>query len=1141
MPYLLDLRPILLRIGWAYADQGLVDVTELGRRLCVRCPRGHHLRLTGGSYSRDEGNHRRRVRPGEVLTAEFLPDYIRAAEDLSESDAQVSLSEDGAVLDSYGRYVPNASGSSAASSHDGGTGGSRWHTRNRAHGTSSQYDAYSHLRRDDSEGGESRAVCRRLPRVWFDKWICCVLTSRLPDGNSWFTSVLAGLVLTSLFLGVALRTIYTLAPYIIGGACICRGIRHNRGALLCIAGVLLLPVVCAGSAPHQGGDTAERVAVPRPGLGVSAAGVRPVATPCRQRLSIRTESGFSIGPTLLQQSFGQADCRAFFEARALLETLFEHFSGLRSSATSRAPSSAPSECSEAPDASAEPVLSTNAADVEQRVDQNPVCLRLLDHLPCPTQDLSHVGLNLPFGLDDVQRILRATWTLPTTLPEGLKLRSASAAALTACLSLDAPPSGEIDHCEIYTDGAFEQGRSAWAFVVIGYIQRSPLLIGWARGPVVLPEASPWVGADEHSALNGERTALFWALAWSLQFGSNLPCQVFVDSLVALRQTNGVYGSAADSVIAHACRALAQAADSLGGVRSVCFQHVRAHKGHPYNELADTLAGAYAVAATEIPIELARLTDWVRAECLDWLWLYISATRSPHCWPDLLHHSFVDQTRLSATSAPREPSAYFYRQAISGSENVAPSQLQFCMRIVAVNVQRLDDGAQAEIPGRSLYVRSQLDACGATITGLQETRAKDTGTLVSDTHLRYFAARDAKGNGGVELWFSRTSPFAWDGDEPVFFHPNDFRALAWNERYLIVRFDRHSVRITFAVIHALSPTHPDREKWWAAFSAKLHACAQDDEVVLLGGTPDLMNPLLVVSVIWYGRRLMVFQAQCMTYYPGTISGFLPHFRPFIVETLTPGSPQEAMPLQESTTLRHLKGGLPTLAALGCYMRSTLARQGLITMLSLPTFSLFALLRAPGLAPPRALMFISSLATRHSLFCIKFANLLPLFPGMLTYTITMRRLLPTCVKNCVHSFLFGVRGVGVLTFRPLPGNYVNSGFGFVSVFTLLLAAYKGSKEAAFSGPGNSSFPSEERSCTFLLTSFVMLLTPGATFLSCGAFELFSGGLSSRIAPVTCVMLPMQLWHCRPRMLSQGSDPCLVRLKGNRDSRSPFLLSD
>ena len=573
VPYLLDLRPILLRIGWAYADQGLVDVTELGRRLCVRCPRGHHLRLTGGSYSRDEGNHRRRARPGEVLTAEFLPDYVREAEDLSESDAQVSLSEDGNVLEPYTRRAPNASESSAASSHDGGTGGPRWHTRTRALGTHSQSDACSRAGREDREGGEPRAVCRRSPRVWFDKWICCVLTSRLSDGSSWFTTVIAGLVLASLFLGVALRAIHILAPYIVGGACICQGIRHKRCVLLCVASILLLPVVRAGFTPNQGGDTADRVDVSRPGLGVSAAGMRIIATPCRQRLPTHAESSFSIGPTLLQQSFGRADCHAFFEARALLETLFEHFSGLRRSATSRAPPSTVSECSEASDAAVEPVLPIHVVDAEPQVDQNPVCLRLLEHLPCPAQDLSSVGLHLPFGLDDVQRILRATWTLPTTLPEDLKLHPASAVALNACLPLDALPSGEIDQCEIYTDGAFEQGRSAWAFVVIGYIQRSPLLVGWARGPVVLSDASPWVGAEVHSALNGERTALFWALAWSLQFGSNLPCQVFVDSLVALRQTNGVYGSAADSVIAHACRALAQAADSLGGVRSVSSMSV----------------------------------------------------------------------------------------------------------------------------------------------------------------------------------------------------------------------------------------------------------------------------------------------------------------------------------------------------------------------------------------------------------------------------------------------------------------------------------------------------------------------------------------------------------------------------------------
>ncbi|CAE7438579.1 unnamed protein product [Symbiodinium necroappetens] len=68
-PFILDLRPILLYISFAYAEDATVDVSALGRRLAVRCPPGFHLRLYGGQYFRDMGNHYRTVRPGEVLKA----------------------------------------------------------------------------------------------------------------------------------------------------------------------------------------------------------------------------------------------------------------------------------------------------------------------------------------------------------------------------------------------------------------------------------------------------------------------------------------------------------------------------------------------------------------------------------------------------------------------------------------------------------------------------------------------------------------------------------------------------------------------------------------------------------------------------------------------------------------------------------------------------------------------------------------------------------------------------------------------------------------------------------------------------------------------------------------------------------------
>ncbi|CAE7029298.1 unnamed protein product, partial [Symbiodinium sp. CCMP2456] len=75
-PFVLDLRPILLTIGWAYAPDSLVDVASLCHRLAWRCPAGYHIRIYGGSLIQG-GNHYRRVEPGEVLTVEFQPNYLQ--------------------------------------------------------------------------------------------------------------------------------------------------------------------------------------------------------------------------------------------------------------------------------------------------------------------------------------------------------------------------------------------------------------------------------------------------------------------------------------------------------------------------------------------------------------------------------------------------------------------------------------------------------------------------------------------------------------------------------------------------------------------------------------------------------------------------------------------------------------------------------------------------------------------------------------------------------------------------------------------------------------------------------------------------------------------------------------------------------
>ena len=126
-PYVLDLRPILLYLQGAFAPEGLLNVAELAARLVVRCPAGFHLRLYGGSYRADEGNHYRHVQPGEVIIAEFQPDYLGVVVSQDTTTPSGSLpSQPGGGDSTVGEQASERpSESSATSSRDAGTGGTR--------------------------------------------------------------------------------------------------------------------------------------------------------------------------------------------------------------------------------------------------------------------------------------------------------------------------------------------------------------------------------------------------------------------------------------------------------------------------------------------------------------------------------------------------------------------------------------------------------------------------------------------------------------------------------------------------------------------------------------------------------------------------------------------------------------------------------------------------------------------------------------------------------------------------------------------------------------------------------------------------------------------------------------------------------
>ena len=157
-PYILDLRPVQLPLCQVSAPEGVVDVSEVCQRLLHRCPRGFHVRLYGGAFDDDIGNHFRRVRAGEILSAEFHPDFVREVVSQLEPG---TFSSGTSLSDSHrsAQDLPSGSASSAFSgSADAGTGGSLTH-----HG-----DAGRQRRASGTQG--FLALARTGSKSLTDKW-----------------------------------------------------------------------------------------------------------------------------------------------------------------------------------------------------------------------------------------------------------------------------------------------------------------------------------------------------------------------------------------------------------------------------------------------------------------------------------------------------------------------------------------------------------------------------------------------------------------------------------------------------------------------------------------------------------------------------------------------------------------------------------------------------------------------------------------------------------------------------------------------------------------------------------------------------------------------------------------------------------
>ena len=246
-----------------------------------------------------------------------------------------------------------------------------------------------------------------------------------------------------------------------------------------------------------------------------------------------------------------------------------------------------------------------------------------------------------FSIPDAQLFFQFTtpWSfeLFDIIPDRITLHDATADCFRT-----RPPlpdfCGQVLH--YFTDGSAhaDQNTAGWAWAAfIGHDKDTPIqdlqLLGWLAGPVVVDPGHPHhIGASKFSSLEGEASAMFWALVHSLSSASW--CHAIVVHFDALHVGNvmhGVYKTNPDYPILEALRLMMHAVENLYKPEQVHCRHVKGHTSHPLNELVNTLAAhaSYDSSWTSQPTELDFTALFAEdRHALKWLWLH----------PRRLHHA-----------------------------------------------------------------------------------------------------------------------------------------------------------------------------------------------------------------------------------------------------------------------------------------------------------------------------------------------------------------------------------------------------------------------------------------------------------------------------------------------------------------------
>ena len=164
---------------------------------------------------------------------------------------------------------------------------------------------------------------------------------------------------------------------------------------------------------------------------------------------------------------------------------------------------------------------------------------------------------------------------------------------------------------LYFDGSCQENRNVTSETPAGWgvvIVRGDFAAGKGDGDVIeelsglvitSSDEDGFLGAEVGSNNTGELSAMAHTLRWLLIEGGTNAVTIRGDSQYALKIATGEWRAKANRELAARVQALW---DEVTSLRSVVAEHIRAHRGHRWNERADHLAWRACIGETPLPLQ-----------------------------------------------------------------------------------------------------------------------------------------------------------------------------------------------------------------------------------------------------------------------------------------------------------------------------------------------------------------------------------------------------------------------------------------------------------------------------------------------------------------------------------------------------------